>query len=50
MYLSHYKLNQKPFEITTDPKFIWLTGIWNTREQRFSAAYWRCRYRKNITD
>jgi general secretion pathway protein A len=24
MYLSHYKLNQKPFEITTDPKFIWL--------------------------
>jgi general secretion pathway protein A len=24
MYLSHYKLSQKPFEITTDPKFIWL--------------------------
>jgi type II secretory pathway predicted ATPase ExeA len=24
MYLSHYNLIQKPFEITTDPKFIWL--------------------------
>ena len=24
MYLSHYNLTCKPFEITTDPKFIWL--------------------------
>ena len=24
MYLSHYNLDQKPFEITTDPAFIWL--------------------------
>ena len=24
MYLAHYKLKEKPFEMTTDPKFIWL--------------------------
>lgn len=24
MYLSHYKLKEKPFQISTDPKFIWL--------------------------
>ncbi len=24
MYLSHYKFNEKPFQITADPKFIWL--------------------------
>jgi type II secretory pathway predicted ATPase ExeA len=24
MYLSHYNLIQKPFQITTDPKFLWL--------------------------
>ena len=24
MYLSHYKLNEKPFQMTADPKFIWL--------------------------
>ena len=24
MYLSHYKLNEKPFQITADPNFIWL--------------------------
>ena len=24
MYLSHYNLRVKPFQITTDPKFIWL--------------------------
>ena len=24
MYLSHYKLRIKPFQITTDPKFLWL--------------------------
>ena len=25
MYLSHYNLDQKPFDITTDPAFIWLS-------------------------
>ena len=25
MYLSFYQLNKKPFEITTDPKFLWLS-------------------------
>ena len=24
MYLSHYNLKDKPFQITTDPKFLWL--------------------------
>ncbi len=24
MYLSHYNLNEKPFQISTDPKFLWL--------------------------
>jgi general secretion pathway protein A len=24
MYLSHYSLVEKPFQITTDPKFLWL--------------------------
>ena len=24
MYLDHYKLNLKPFQISTDPKFLWL--------------------------
>lgn len=24
MYLSHYGLREKPFQITTDPKFLWL--------------------------
>ncbi len=24
MYLSHYNLLEKPFQITTDPKFLWL--------------------------
>ena len=24
MYLSYYKLNKKPFQISTDPKFLWL--------------------------
>ena len=24
MYLSHYNFTEKPFQITTDPKFIWL--------------------------
>ncbi len=24
MYLSHYNLVEKPFQITTDPKFLWL--------------------------
>ena len=24
MYLSHYNFNDKPFQMTTDPKFIWL--------------------------
>jgi general secretion pathway protein A len=24
MYLEHYKLHIKPFQITTDPKFLWL--------------------------
>jgi len=24
MYLSHYGLIEKPFQITTDPKFLWL--------------------------
>jgi general secretion pathway protein A len=24
MYLSYYKLDRKPFQITTDPKFLWL--------------------------
>ena len=24
MYQSHYHLNQKPFQMTADPKFIWL--------------------------
>ncbi len=24
MYLSFYKLSEKPFQITTDPKFLWL--------------------------
>ncbi|MBW2602323.1 MAG: AAA family ATPase [Deltaproteobacteria bacterium] len=24
MYLSHYGLTQKPFQITTDPRFLWL--------------------------
>ncbi len=24
MYLSHYNLSEKPFQITPDPKFIWL--------------------------
>ena len=23
MYLSHYNLKEKPFQISTDPKFIW---------------------------
>lgn len=25
MYLSFYQLNKKPFEITTDPEFLWLS-------------------------
>ena len=24
MYLSHYNLTEKPFQISTDPKFLWL--------------------------
>ncbi|MCK4619983.1 MAG: type II secretory pathway protein, partial [Desulfobacterales bacterium] len=24
MYLSYYNLNEKPFQISTDPKFLWL--------------------------
>ena len=24
MYLSHYNLNRKPFQLTTDPRFLWL--------------------------
>jgi len=24
MYRSHYNLNKKPFQLTTDPKFLWL--------------------------
>ena len=24
MYLSHYNLKEKPFQLSTDPKFIWL--------------------------
>ena len=24
MYLSHYKLLEKPFQLTTDPRFLWL--------------------------
>jgi general secretion pathway protein A len=24
MYLSHYNLNEKPFQISTDPRFLWL--------------------------
>ncbi|MDY6990915.1 MAG: ATPase, T2SS/T4P/T4SS family, partial [Thermodesulfobacteriota bacterium] len=24
MYLSHYKLVEKPFQITADPRFLWL--------------------------
>src|SRR5210317_1634321 len=24
MYLSYYQLDRKPFEITTDPNFLWL--------------------------
>ena len=24
MYLSHYKLKLKPFQMSTDPKFLWL--------------------------
>jgi general secretion pathway protein A len=24
MYHSHYNLNQKPFQMSADPKFIWL--------------------------
>ena len=24
MYLEHYKLSTKPFQITTDPRFLWL--------------------------
>lgn len=24
MYLNHFKLNTKPFQITSDPKFLWL--------------------------
>jgi general secretion pathway protein A len=24
MYLKHYKLKEKPFQISTDPKFLWL--------------------------
>ncbi len=26
MYLSHYRLSAKPFEINTDPRFLWLEG------------------------
>ena len=26
MYLSHYNLNQMPFQISPDPKFLWLGG------------------------
>ena len=24
MYLEHFKLHTKPFQITTDPRFLWL--------------------------
>ena len=24
MYLSHFKLQEKPFKVSTDPKFLWL--------------------------
>jgi general secretion pathway protein A len=24
MYLSHFNLKEKPFKISTDPKFLWL--------------------------
>ena len=24
MYLSHYNLSKKPFQISADPKFLWL--------------------------
>ena len=24
MYLSHYGLNKKPFDISPDPRFLWL--------------------------
>jgi hypothetical protein len=25
MYLSHYNLLRKPFQLTTDPRFLWLS-------------------------
>jgi type II secretory pathway predicted ATPase ExeA/cell division septation protein DedD len=27
MYISHYSLAEKPFQISTDPKFLWLSEI-----------------------
>ena len=24
MYLSHFNLQEKPFKVSTDPKFLWL--------------------------
>jgi type II secretory pathway predicted ATPase ExeA len=27
MYISHYRLAEKPFQIDTDPKFLWLSEI-----------------------
>lgn len=33
MYLAHYHLNVKPFQITPDPKFLWLGG---THKEAFS--------------
>ena len=27
MYISHYRLAEKPFQINTDPRFLWLSEI-----------------------
>ena len=37
MYLAHYNLKEKPFEMTTDPRFIWM----GKHQKQFLADFTR---------
>jgi len=39
MYLSHYNLLKKPFQLTTDPKFLWLGEKHKTENEHPSIAH-----------
>ena len=45
MYLDHYNLNLKPFEMSPDPRFLWLT---DTHEEGLAALYYGITRRKGF--